>query len=303
MERRDFLKQAATLSAGLAGAVPVWKVGEALAQGKPSPILAWTAGRDYGALVDKALAPLGGMGAFVQKGMKVVVKPNIAFDRTPPQAGNTHPEIVKALVMACLAAGAKEVKVFDRPCNDERRCYANSGIKAAVESIGDKRAVCEFMDERKFVPVKIAKGKSLKEWDLYKDAVEADCYINAPIAKHHNSAKLTLGLKNVMGVLGGIRGRIHVGMAQNLADLATVIRPQLTVIDATRILLRNGPSGGNLKDVKILDTLIASPDPVAADAYAATLFNLQPKDVAATVAAYNLGLGEMDLGKVKVVKV
>ena len=123
-----------------------------------------------------------------------------------------------------------------------------------------------------------------------------------PIAKHHVLSKLTLGLKNVMGVIGGNRGEIHKDIPQRLADLNLVIRPKLTIIDATRILLRNGPTGGNLKDVKVLDTLIASTDTVAADAYATTLFGMKPADVKSTVAAAKMGLGEMDLSKVKIVK-
>jgi uncharacterized protein (DUF362 family) len=153
------------------------------------------------------------------------------------------------------------------------------------------------------VPVKIEKGKVIQEFQFYKDALEAecDCYINVPIAKHHVLSKLTLGLKNIMGVLGGNRGAIHAKLPQSLADLNLVVRPKLTIIDATRILLRNGPSGGNLKDVKVLDTLIASADTVAADAYATTLFGMKPSDLGSTVAAAKLGLGEMDLSKVKVI--
>ena len=201
-------------------------------------------------------------------------------------------------------AGAKRVLVFDRTCNEQRRCYTRSGIQAAVESIGDSRAQCIFPDDNKYVPVKIEKGKSIREFQFNKDALEAecDCYINVPIAKNHVLSKLTLGLKNVMGVIGGNRGEIHTGIGQKLADLNLVIRPKLTIIDATRILLRNGPTGGNLKDVKVLDTLIASTDIVAADAYATTLFGLKPADIKPTVAAAKMGLGEMDLSKVKIVK-
>ena len=265
------------------------------------PLLSVAEGTDYVALVSSVLAPLGGMAAFVKPGSRVVVKPNIGWDRKPEQAANTHPDVVKALVQLALAAGASQVLVFDRPCNEARRCYANSGIQAAVESLNDKRALCTFLDDRKFVPVKIDKGKSLDEFPFYKDALEADCYINVPIAKSHGEAGLTLGLKNAMGVIGGNRGIIHMDLSKRIADLNLVIRPRLTVIDATRILFRHGPTGGNLKDVKVLNTLVASIDPVAADAYATTLFDWQPKDLDATRYAYEMGLGEMDLSKVKVV--
>ncbi len=152
--------------------------------------------------------------------------------------------------------------------------------------------------------MQIQNGKSIQEFSFYKDALESDCdcYINVPIAKHHALSKLTLGLKNVMGVIGGNRGEIHKDLPQRIADLNLVVRPKLTVINATRILLRNGPTGGKLEDVKVLDTLVASADTVAADAYATTLFGMKPADLKSTVAAVALGLGEMDLAKIKIVE-
>jgi len=305
VNRRQFLEQVAAWSAGLAVAAPVFRIASAQtpAAGAASPVLAVATGKDYGALVSSVLEPLGGMKAFVKSGDRVVVKPNIGWDRTPEQAANTHPEVVKALVKQALDAGAKEVLVFDRPCNEARLTYKNSGIKEAVESIGDKRASCPFLDERKWMPVKIEKGKVVKEWRLYGDAVKADCYINVPIAKHHGVGRLTLGLKNVMGVMGDNRGKIHRQLGQSLADINLVIAPKLTVIDATRILLRHGPSGGNLDDVKVLDTLVASADMVATDAYATAFFDMKPEDVPATVAAHEMGMGEINLEKVKIVKV
>jgi uncharacterized protein (DUF362 family) len=152
--------------------------------------------------------------------------------------------------------------------------------------------------------VDIQNAKSLNRFDFYKDALETDCdcYINIPVAKHHNEAKLTLGLKNAMGVIGGNRGAIHQKIHQRIADLNLVIRPKLTLMDATRILLRNGPSGGNPADVKVLDTLAASADIVALDAYSTSFFDLKPQDVGAIAAAKELGLGESDLSKVKVVE-
>jgi uncharacterized protein (DUF362 family) len=170
-----------------------------------------------------------------------------------------------------------------------------------MESIKDKRVKCVHIDQRKFIPIRIDNGKSIKEWDFYRDALEADCYINVPIAKHHGLSGLTLGLKNIMGVIGGRRGKLHKNIGQNLADLNTVIRPQLTVIDATRILLNNGPQGGSPYDVKVKDMVIASTDTVAADAYATTLFGLKPEDIESTKAAYQMGLGEMNLSKIDII--
>lgn len=305
MDRREFLRQVAAWSGGACLATPVFHVPSILAaDARPAaaPLLAVVKGKDYAALVERVLKPIGGMGTFVRKGARVVVKPNIAWARTPEQAANTHPDVVKAVVEQCLDAGARQVLVFDRTCNDPRRCYAKSGIQAAVESVGDSRVRCFFPDKKKYVPVAIEKAKSLKKFEFYKDALDADCYINVPVAKHHGLAKLTLGLKNVMGVIGGNRGEIHKNLPQRIADLNLVIRPTLTIIDATRILLRNGPTGGNLDDVKVLDTLIASADTVAADAYATTLFGMKPEQLGSSVAAAKMGLGVMDLSKVKIVK-
>ncbi len=294
MNRRRFLKQVALYSSGLSLSLPLFRIPESLGQDLSVPDVVKVTGSNYAALVREAIDLLGSMGSFVKPGDKVVVKPNIGWDRRPEQGANTHPEVASALVELALDAGADEVKVFDYTCNEKRRCYNNSGMTEAIKSIGSKKARLVHIDQRKFVPVKIAKGQSLKEWDIYKDALTADCYINVPVAKHHGLSRLSLGLKNSMGVIGGRRGALHHDLGQNLADLATVLRPQLTIVDATRILTDNGPQGGSLKDVKVLDTLIGSVDPVAADAVATTLFGLDPKAISSTVAAHRMGLGQMD---------
>lgn len=303
MNRRDFLRQLSLYTTGALATPPVFELlsTPAFAASTPSTVNV-AKGKNYEELTRRLLLSLGGMKKFVHPGDKVVIKPNIGWDRTPEQGANTHPLVVKTLVKMALEAGASKVQVFDRSCNEERRCYFNSGIKEAVESLGDKRATIPYVEERKFVPIVIKQGKALRDWIFYKEALEADCYINVPVAKHHSLAKLTLGLKNSMGLLGGNRGKIHQNMGQNLADIATVVRPRLTVVDATRILLRNGPVGGNLRDVKVLDTLIASTDPVAVDSYATTLFNLRPEEIDSTRRAYELGLGEMDLKKIRVLE-
>ena len=297
MNRRLFLKQVALYSGGLSLSLPLFRIPESLARDLPVPDVAKVTGTDYTALVRKTIDLLGSMGSFVKPGDQVVVKPNIGWDRKPEQAANTHPEVVKTLVELALDAGAAQVQVFDYTCNEKRRCYNNSGMTQAIKSIGSKKARLVHIDHRKFVPVTIAKGQSLKQWEIYQEALTADCYINVPVAKHHGLSRLSLGLKNSMGVIGGRRGALHHDLGQNLADLATVISPQLTIVDATRILTDNGPQGGSLKDVEVLDTLIGSVDPVAADAIATTLFGLVPEDISSTVAAHRMGLGQMDLAR------
>ncbi|MEW6078725.1 MAG: DUF362 domain-containing protein [Thermodesulfobacteriota bacterium] len=306
MDRREFLKQVALWYAGIMTTAPVFRlVPRAMAGTSASPPsgIIVSKGEDYFKITAAVIEKMGGMGRFVKPGAKVVVKPNIGWDRSPEQAANTHPQVVRALVTLALDAGAASVQVFDRTCNEERRCYQNSGIKPELEKIKDPRVKCEFIDERKFVPVKIEGGKALKEWQFYKDALEADCYINVPVAKHHGLSGLTLGMKNIMGVIGGRRGQIHHDIGRNLADLNTVIRPSLTVVDATRLLLRSGPQGGKIEDVSIRNTVLASTDPVAADAYATTLFGQTPDAITSTVAAFEMGLGEMRLEKCTITEV
>ena len=299
MNRREFLRDVLLWSAGLSLSIPRFTLPEAFAA-VPPPLLAVDRGKDYVKLVDQVLTSLGGMGKFVRPGARVVVKPNIGWDRAEEYAANTNPVVVRAVVEQALAAGASRVLVFDRTCNEKRRCYTNSGIENALKSLDNKKVRVEHIDDRKFVPVEIKRGKSLTEMSIYQDALEADSYINLPIAKHHGLSGLTLGLKNSMGVIGGKRGMMHFNLGQKLADLATVIQPTLTIIDATRILLDNGPQGGDLADVRIMDTIIASTDPVAADAYATTLFGREPDEIESTVAAAKMGLGEMDLKRMQI---
>ncbi len=264
-------------------------------------MIAKAQGTNYAHLVGDAIQSLGGIKKFVNPGEVVVVKPNMAWDRTPQLAANANPAVVRQVVELCLEAGAKQVKVLDHTCDDARKAYDASGIKAAVEAIKDPRAVVQFVDERRFVNVTIEKAKALKKWLFYKDILEADRFINIPIAKQHSEARLTMCLKNMMGAIGGWRGRIHVGLHQNIADMNLVLRPDLHVLDATRILLRNGPKGGKIEDVEVKNLLFAGPDPVALDALGAGLFGLKPADLGYITKSHEAGRGEMDLAKIKVV--
>jgi len=304
-DRRAFIKGALTCSLAatglnlLDGMDPLGLTDGAWAADDKRPIVAVAQKGTPEAMARASVLALGGMGKFVKKGDVVVVKPNIGWDRTPEQAANTNPEVVKAVVKMCLEAGAKKVRVMDRPCNDPRRCYTRSGIKEAVESIGDPAVTVEHVDERNFVTVPIKKGKTLESWTFYKEMLDADRMINVPIAKHHNAARLTMSLKNIMGCLGGNRGNIHHDLDQNIAALNTVMKFDLIVMDAVRVLTANGPQGGRLQDVRRLDTVVAGTDPVAVDAYGATLFGLTASDVPHVIYAGQMGLGVSDLKKVK----
>ncbi|MHB8109524.1 MAG: DUF362 domain-containing protein [Syntrophorhabdaceae bacterium] len=292
MKRRHFLKLA--FSSILASQFPANIFAEA-----QSSQVAIAEGSDYAAITRRVISALGGMKSFVKPGNTVVVKPNMGWDRKPEYAANTHPVVVKTIVEECLGAGAKKVKVFDNTCNDARRCYENCGIPAILK--GMKNVDVRFVEDDRFKKTSL-KGKFLKDWPLYDDALSADVFINVPIAKHHGLTGLTLGLKNLMGVMGDSRGFIHRSIEDALADVNSVVKSHLVIIDATRILTDHGPQGGNLKDVKILNKVLASRDIVAADAYATTLFGMKPGDIATTVTAYKRGLGEMNLNKIKMIK-
>ena len=279
-------------SAAASGAAgpPGARVGPSLAAVKGAPTAA----------TRRAVDLLGGMARFVRSGQKVVVKPNIGWDRTVEQAANTHPEVVVAVVRMCLEAGAGEVLVFDRTCNDQRLCYRRSGIEAAVEAIADARVRLLHPDERRYRAVTIPGGKALTSWEFYEEALAADVFINVPIAKHHALSILTMSMKNVMGVAGGNRGRIHTDFEDKIVDLNLGRPSHLVVLDATRILLAHGPQGGNLADVALPGVVVAGTDVVAVDAYATRFFTKTPRDVPHIVRAAERGLGTMDLAKVAV---
>ncbi len=292
MKRRDFLK--ITLSSLVTSQLPANVLGEA-----PPSTVSVAEGTDFAAVTRRVITALGGMKDFVKLGNTVVVKPNMGWDRKPEYAANTHPVVVKTVVEECLAAGAKKVKVFDNTCNDARRCYESSGIQAILRDM--KKVDVRFVENDRFRKTAL-NGRFLKDWPLYDDALAADVLINVPIAKHHSLTGLTLGLKNMMGIMGENRGYIHRSIEDALADVNSIVKSHLVIIDATRILTAHGPQGGNLKDVKILNKVIASRDIVAADAYATTLFGMKPQDISTTVTAYKRGLGEMNLNKIKVIK-
>jgi uncharacterized protein (DUF362 family) len=302
MHRRDFVRYMAALGL-VSGAgrlvLPeeVWAMAPLVT---PQPIVAKAQGANYAQLVGDTIQALGGMKKFVNAGEVVVVKPNMAWDRPPEMAANANPAVVRQVVELCLQAGAKQVKVLDYTCDDARKAYATSGIQAAVEGLKDPRAVMQFVDERGFVEVQIEKARALKKWSFYKDILEADRFINIPVAKQHSEARLTMCLKNMMGAIGPWRGRIHVGLHQNIADMNLILRPDLHVLDATRILLRNGPKGGRIEDVAVKNLVFAGTDPVALDALGTELFGMKPADIGYITRSHQAGRGEMDLSKIKI---
>ncbi len=240
-------------------------------------------------LVRRAIEAMGGMKRFVSRGDVVVVKPNIGWDRMPIHAANTNPDVVGAVIQMAFEAGAKKVVVADGSCNDPNRCFQRSGIWRKAYGLG---AEVVLPAEHRFRTTRM-KGEILDEWPIFTTLVDADKVINVPVAKHHNLAKYTAAMKNWYGVLGGRRNRLHQNIDVSIADLATFMRPTLVVVDAMRVLMRNGPQGGNIDDTKVMNTVFATVDQVAADAFGATLIGQHRDNLPYLKMGHERGLGTM----------
>jgi uncharacterized protein (DUF362 family) len=259
----------------------------AVPAGAPRMVVA--RGADAATNVRAALEKIGGLARLLSRDDVVLVKPNIGWERTPAQAANTNPDVVAAVVRACRDAGVREVIVMDASCHPAEPSYAKSGIAAAAREAG-ARVLLPSEVERRSIAIP---GKS-GAWGILEPYARATKIINVPIAKHHSLAKLTAGLKNFFGLVDTGRRGLHVGLADSIVGLAAIARPTLTIVDATRVLLRNGPVGGNLADVKRLDTIAVSVDPVAVDTWAAVALGFDPASVDHLALAEKAGLGTMD---------
>jgi uncharacterized protein (DUF362 family) len=247
--------------------------------------------------VEALLGRIGGMGKLVSKGDMVCIKPNVGWDRTPAQAANTDPDVVFALVTACLAAGAQDVLVLDNSVNDNARSFERSGIRAAVEKAGGRVLLAQQAEKREIeLP---GKGR----YNLLEPLLTATKVINVPVAKHHGLTQFTGGLKNWFGAVAGSRRELHPRIEESIVGLASLLRPTVTFVDATRVLLRNGPSGGNLADVKRLDTVALSFDPVAVDAWAAYQLGFDPAQIQYLVLGARRGLGKLDWRSLRPVEI
>lgn len=308
ISRRQFLQRTAALC-GLASAAGAWGYvfyGKEAVRRKETkiltfkdyrteerkvyPHLAVVHGTDAGKIVRTAIEKIGGIGRFVSPGEKVLIKPNASWDRQPEQAANTNPAVVAAVVTLCLEARAAEVWVTDISVNDPYRCFARSGIEDAVKRAGGR---IRLNTEDDFVLTDL-KGESLKSWPVSAFYHQADRLINLPVVKHHSLSKCTMAMKNLYGSLGGQRNRLHQDINTAIADLVSAIRPTLTVLDATRVLKRNGPTGGNLSDVSIENTVIAGIDLVAVEAYGIRFLDLKVEDVPFIAMAEKRGIGISD---------
>jgi uncharacterized protein (DUF362 family) len=304
--RRESIKRLLKISGSLTiGVTAVWPAkfsSAAQAAGQSRFIvegLGQTPGYDVKELTRKTFEAAGGMQRFISKGDVVVIKPNISWARSPEMAASTHPQVLEAVVEQCQQAGAKKVRIADHTIHDARRCFALTGAGMVAKTTGAELVFprASLMREMRL------RGNRLDVWPVFIPLVEADKLINLPIAKHHSTSVLTLGMKNWIGGVGGRRNSLHQDIHQTIVDLAQFFNPTVTLIDAVRIMTRNGPSGGSVNDVTTKNTLILSDDPVAADAMAALLFNRQPEQIGFIRLGQKWGLGTYDFQKLALEKV
>ncbi|PKP42185.1 MAG: tat (twin-arginine translocation) pathway signal sequence [Bacteroidetes bacterium HGW-Bacteroidetes-10] len=309
MERRNFLK--AALLGSIAGAVHLKPENVFARESKEAPgqnDLVAVMGGEPEVMYKKGIAALGGMKAFVKKGQKVVVKPNIGWDKKPEFAANTNPQLVAAIVKDCLAAGASQVVVFDHTCDEWQACYKNSGIEDAAKAAGAKIAFAH--DEKYYKEVDLPMGLRLKKAKIHESIIEADVWINVPVLKNHGGAKMTMSMKNYMGIVWD-RGFWHANdLQQCIADCATYSKkPVLNIVDAYRIMTQNGPKGKTTNDVVLAKAMFMSKDIVAADTAALKFFNqfreMKMEDVShiGKAAKFNIGTTDLDSLKVERIKI
>jgi uncharacterized protein (DUF362 family) len=297
--RREFLKT--TAAAGLAWSLPG---GPAPAEAATDYDLAVIQG-DPAAATRKALEAMGGISRFVQKGQRVVLKPNMSFATPPERASTTHPLVVATVAQVCMEAGAERVMVLDFPLQRTEQCLERSGIRDACKSVRGVHVL--GLDERKFFrEVKIPQGKVIDRVEVLKDVLDSHVLINLPQTKSHSTTGVSLGIKNLMGLIWN-RWTFHIWVNINyvLADLVTILRPQLTLLDATRALVTGGPGGPG--EVQTPNLIIAGTDPVTVDSYGVTVAPWYGKQftgrhVEHVLVAYQRGLGKIDLDQLKILK-
>lgn len=305
LTRRQFMKGAVVVASAplIMDALPFY---ETLAHASGEADLVIAKNGTPARLLQAAMTPMGGMGRFVKKGQRVVIKANIAWARTPEQACTNNPDLLFALVKMCYEAGAKRVAVWDHTCDNYQFAFARSGLKEAGQKAGAD--VLSGHGRNVYRKVEIPKGKKLKTAEVLQDVLDTDVFINFPIPKQHFATEVTLGMKNLMGIAWDMEIMHKIDLHQCIADISTLRKPDLTIVDAIRILTTNGPKGpGKTEDP---GEVIAATDMVAADAYSAAFFKhpktgkpFRPEEIKFIKLGYDFGLGEIDLSKVRVKRV
>ena len=297
MDRRSFIRAGVTAGAVLA----LGRYDRLFAQNGSTIDLVAVKGGEPDVMFDKAIEAYGGMTTFVRKGQKVVIKPNIGWDVVPERGGNTNPKLVGRIIEQCIQAGAKKVYVFDNTCDDWKRCYANSGIEKIAKQNG--ATVVPGNSESYYQEITVGNGRTLQKTAVHELILNSDVFINVPVLKHHSSTKLTVCMKNLMGVVWD-RGYWHQNdLNQCIADFATRCKPTLNIVDAYNVMKRNGPRGVSKSDVVTMKSLIISTDIVAADAAAAKLFGLEPENVGHIKLADEMNIGRMNLSALNIKRI
>lgn len=304
MKRRDFFRK--SVSAGLAagaalsmgGYDKLWHTGD---RSESYDMVAIMGGKPE-AMFDLGIQELGGIGAFVKKGDKVLVKPNIGWDRTPEYAANTNPGLVKRIVEHCFRAGAKEVYVFDHTCDNWVNCYKNSGIERSAKDAGAK--IVPANSESYYHEVIIPRGQILKSAKVHQIILETDVFFNVPVLKDHSSTRMTCCLKNMMGSVWDRQYWHKNNLDQCIADYANFEKkPSLNIVDCSNVMTKNGPQGVSKEDVVNMQTMIISTDWVAADAAAAKMLGHNPSDINYIPLAHKMGVGNMNLDSLRIKKI
>jgi uncharacterized protein (DUF362 family) len=307
MKRRDFLKSSAGagIAAGaafsLGGYEKLWSSAPK-APSAPRYDLVAIMGGTPDAMFDLGIQELGGMGFFVQKGQKVLIKPNMGWDVIPDLAANTNPILIKRIVEHCFRAGAKEVYVVDHTMDNWMNCYKNSGIERAAKSAGAK--VVPGNSESYYHEIAIPGGLNLKSAKVHQLLLETDVFINVPVLKDHNSVRMTCCLKNTMGLVWN-RGFWHANnLNQCIADYALYEKkPALNIIDCYNVMVKHGPQGVSKEDVVAMKSQIISPDWVAADSAGAKMLGVAVEAVEYIPIAHKMGLGNMNLDSLNIKKI
>lgn len=305
MRRREFVRK--SISAGVVTGATLGLSGMNNIWAANSPALGAfdlvaVKGGEPDVMFDLAIKAMGGMGQFVGKNQTVVVKPNIGWDRLPERAANTNPILVKQIIKHCFDAGAKDVYVFDHTCDNWTKCYKTSGIEKYVKDAGGK--MVPGNTENYYQEVSIPGGKKLLSAKVHELILESDVYINVPVLKNHSSTKLSLAMKNLMGVVWDRRYWHKNDLHQCIADFASYQRkPDLNIVDAYNAMMKNGPQGVSKADVLNMKSQLVSTDMVAIDAAAAKLFGTEPETVPFIRIADEMNLGTMDLSQLSIKRI
>jgi len=304
MRRREFFRKSvgAGIAAGAAFSIggynKIWAAEAPLAKYDLVAIM----GGEPDAMFDLGIQELGGMGTFIQKGQKVLVKPNIGWDVVPELAANTNPNLVKRIIEHCFRAGAKEVYVFDHTCDNWVNTYRNSGIEKAAKAAGAK--VVPGNTENYYQEIQIPTAVKLKKAKVHELIMETDVFINVPILKDHNSTRMTACLKNMMGVVWD-RGYWHSNdLHQCIADYALFEKkPALNILDCYNVMVKHGPQGVSKEDVVQMKSQIITSDWVAGDAAAAKMLGIDPQRIDYIPIAHKMGLGTMNLESLNIKRI